>query len=205
MSQACAHFEQLYQRDADPWQVHSRWYEQRKQALLLACLPHQRYARAFETGCGTGALTRALAGRCDALLAGDASETAVQIARRHVASAGNTDHVRIHRQTLPRDWPEGRFDLIVVAEWAYYLSLPELEALAAKCHTSLTPQGCLVACHWRPDFSDRRQPTETLHACLGDGPMWQCLVHHEEDDFLLDVWSPSDVCFVGWGAKGQSS
>lgn len=196
MSQACAHFDQLYQRDADPWQVHSRWYEQRKQAVLMACLPHRRYARAFETGCGTGALTGALAGRCEALLASDASDTAVRIARQHVATLAGTDHVRIEHQTLPRDWPVGLFDLIVIAEWAYYLSPPDLEALAVKCHASLTPEGCLVACHWRPDFSGRRLDTDTIHARLGHGPRpagpgWCRLVHHEEDEFLLNIWSPA--------------
>lgn len=194
------HFDQLYRRDADPWQVHTRWYEQRKQALLLAALPHQRYRRAFETACGTGALTAALALRCDELLACDASDTAVCIAKAHVVSQPRASQVRIERRTLPRDWPAGRFDLVVIAEWAYYLPAADLDALARACHTSLTPEGCLVACHWRPDFHDRCHATAALHARLGEGPGWARLVHHEEEDFLLDVWSPSDVS-VARGAE----
>ena len=34
-----AYFDQLYRDDADPWLVRQRWYEERKRALLLACLP----------------------------------------------------------------------------------------------------------------------------------------------------------------------
>lgn len=189
MAQCTDHFDQLYRRDADPWQVRTRWYEQRKQALVLAALPDRRYARAFETACGTGALTAELAGRCDVLLACDGSATAVEIARRHVAETAG-ERLSIEQRTLPGDWPEGRFDLVVVAEWAYYLSEAELVALLQACHASLTDEGCLVACHWRPDFPDRCHPTADLHARLGQGPGWHRLVHHEEADFLLDVWSP---------------
>lgn len=193
MSQACAYFDQLYQRDADPWQVHTRWYEQRKQAVLLACLPDRRYARAFETACGTGALTLALAGRCDALLASDASAAAVALTRQHVASVPGLAHVRIECQTLPRDWPCGLFDLIVIAEWAYYLDQAELDTLAEHCRSSLAPEGRLLACHWQPDFPDRRHATAALHARLGPEAAWRRQVHHEED-FLLDVWTPRDPC-----------
>jgi LmbE family N-acetylglucosaminyl deacetylase len=41
--------------DGDPWQTRTSWYEIRKRAVLLACLPHARYAHAAEPGCGTGA------------------------------------------------------------------------------------------------------------------------------------------------------
>ncbi|HIV69371.1 MAG TPA: nodulation S family protein [Candidatus Aquabacterium excrementipullorum] len=190
MTQRPDFFDDLYRRDADPWQVHTRWYEQRKQALLLAALPHRRYGRAFETACGTGALTSALAERCDELLASDASETAVRITQAHLARQGAASHVSVVRQALPADWPSGRFDLIVVSEWAYYISHADLQALAQACGDSLAPKGCLVACHWRPDFPDRRHTTDALHALLGDHPGWTRMVHHQEEDFLLDVWSP---------------
>lgn len=200
MSDGSDHFEQLYQRDRDPWQVHTRWYEQRKQALLLAALPHRRYAHAFETACGTGALTAALAERCDELLAGDVSAAAVRIARAHVARQSSNEHVTVLRQALPADWPAGRFDLIVVSEWAYYIAAGDLQVLSQACRDSLAPEGCLVACHWRPDFPDRRHATKDVHACLGGHPGWTRLVHHEEEDFLLDVWSPSGVS-VARGAE----
>lgn len=194
------HFDRLYQRDADPWQVHTRWYEQRKQALLLASLPHRRYARALETACGTGALTAALASRCDELLAIDASDTAVRITRRHLARCSPMASVRVIHRALPAGWPAGAFDLIVVSEWAYYLPEADLRALARACHASLAEAGCLVACHWRADFPDRRHGTDAIHALLGGAPGWTRLAHHEEEDFLLDVWSPSDVS-VARGAE----
>ncbi len=65
-----AYFQSVYgQGDADPYGLRVRWYEQRKQAVLLACLTRRSYGRIFEPACGIGELSLALAARCDVLLA----------------------------------------------------------------------------------------------------------------------------------------
>ena len=71
------HFDDLFRRDANPWGTRTRWYEVHKRMLTIACLPQERYARAFEPGCGAGETTAALALRCDSVLASDASADAV--------------------------------------------------------------------------------------------------------------------------------
>ncbi|MBP8923960.1 MAG: methyltransferase, partial [Thauera sp.] len=87
--------------DADPWGFRSRWYESRRRALVLACLPRQRFAHALELGCANGEMTASLAGRADALLALDASARAIALARQRVTAP----HVRLAQAELPREWP----------------------------------------------------------------------------------------------------
>lgn len=187
MSPPFDHFDRLYRQSEDPWQVRERWYEQRKQALLLACLPHARYQRAFEPACGTGALSAALAERCGTVLAADGSGPAVEIARQHTAHLPN---VQVERLSLPDEWPAGaQFDLIVLSEWLYYLSSEQLLQTVQCCRQALAPGGTLIACHWRHPFDDRRQTTNTIHAALQAGADWARVLRHEEHDFLMEAWN----------------
>lgn len=178
------HFESLFRDDPDPWRTRTRWYEARKRALTLAMLPSARFASAFEPGCGAGELTRALAARCDALLATDASAQAVRHARDRVAGLA---HVRVAQARVPHDWPDGRFDLVVVSELGYYLSTPELQATAAALRRTLAADGTVVACHWRHPAPDLHQRAEDIHATLSQG-LGDALAHYEDADFLLDAW-----------------
>lgn len=186
------YFQQLYQQDADPWQVRKRWYEQRKRALVLAALPQQFYRNAYEPACGNGELTLALAPRCEQLLAADLSEAALRLTRNRLQLGVQFDHVRLERQVLPDDWPrrpDQPFDLILISELAYYLNHVELALLIAHSVATLAPAGTLLLCHWRPDFEQRILSTERVHAAFGSVPVLQQLLRHEEDDFLLEVWS----------------
>lgn len=182
------YFEQLYEKTPDPWLVRNRWYERRKQALLLACLPRERYRHAYEPACGTGQLTQALAARCDAVLASDRAAQAVEASRQVLAHLPN---VQVRQHELPREWPDETFDLIVLSEWAYYLSESDLVALVLRCRESLSLDGTLIACHWRLDFEQRVQATTHVHARL-DAIGWTRLVRHEERDFLMEAWSPQN-------------
>jgi SAM-dependent methyltransferase len=187
-----AHIEELYQRDGDPWRVRERWYEQRKRSLVLAALPHARYRNAYEPGCGNGEMTLALAARCDRLLAADASGKALELTRERLRGAHTGCELAVERHRLPQDWPRTpgqRFDLILISELAYYLNHGEL-AQAAQCAVqSLAPGGALVLCHWRAPFGDQAQSTPTVHAAFDAMPQLHRLLRHEEDDFLLEVWS----------------
>jgi SAM-dependent methyltransferase len=180
------YFDRLYGASADPYGVRTRWYEARKRAVLLAALPHPRYARAYEPGCGAGELTAELALRCDDLLASDFSPGALASARERTASLAN---VRIASHVLPGDWPasEGPFDLVVFSEIGYFLDADAMRAVAQRCDDVLARDGVLVACNWRPDFDARALSTEAVHAALAAIGMART-VHHVEDDFLLDVW-----------------
>jgi len=187
-----AHFRELYRHADDPWQVRQRWYEQRKRALLLACLPQQRYLNGYEPGCGNGVLTVGLAARCERLLASDGAAEAVALTRRQLDAAGRAAHVTLLRQQLPRDWAQPgdqHFDLIVISEWAYYLDVAALAELVQRSVQSLAVGGSIVLCHWRAPFADRVQATATVHDAFGAAPTLHRLLRHEEQDFLLDVYS----------------
>ncbi|MEP6723182.1 MAG: class I SAM-dependent methyltransferase [Variovorax sp.] len=186
MSDKKSYFEGLYGANEDPYALRTRWYEQRKRAVLMAALPRARYARACEPGCGAAELTVELAQRCDAVLASDFSEHALAAARRRTAGLPN---VQIVQQRLPADWPRDAapFDLIVLSEVGYFLDAPAMQQLAEDCDASLAAGGTLVACDWRPDFAERALPTAQVHAALA-GLGLARLVLHEEADFLLQVW-----------------
>lgn len=180
------HFDELFRSDADPWRTRVRWYEIRKRALTLAALPQERYEHAFEPGCGAGETTLALARRCGGVLASDASAAAVEQARARLAGV---DNVRIDQARIPRDWPSGAFDLIVISELGYYLTGDELRGLAESCSASLSAGGTLVACHWRRVEADMLQCAQDVHAELGRQSGLRRASHYEDDDFLLDVWT----------------
>ena len=182
-----AYFESIYRDNIDPYGLRNRWYEQRKRAALMAALPRPRYGRAFEPGCGAAELTVELAARCDWLLASDFSESAVAAAferTRHLAN------VHVDKHALPHDWPHshGPFDLIVLSEVGYFLDGAAMQKIAQCVADSLASDGTLIACDWRPGFKERVLATDTVHAALVDLGMSR-LVRHEEDDFLLQVWS----------------
>ena len=184
MSLPPSYFDDLYERDADPWRLASRWYEERKYALTLAALSRPRYRSAFEPGCSVGVLTAGLARRCDALLAWDVAAPAIEAARARTADEQGTT---VACGQVPHDWPEGRFDLIVVSELGYYLSTAELDRVAERVSASLEPGGELVLVHWRHPVADYPLRGDDVHARFTDRAELTGLAHHHEADFLLDV------------------
>lgn len=143
-----AYFEERYARDPDPWRFRTSGYERAKYSATLDALPRPRYASALEVGCSIGVLTRALAPRCERLLALDVAEAALAQARERCA---DQPHIRFERGQVPRDWPAGRFDLILLSEVVYYLDAGDVSRLAARIRDGLAPGGDVVLVHWLGD------------------------------------------------------
>jgi cyclopropane fatty-acyl-phospholipid synthase-like methyltransferase len=179
-----SYFAAMYAGAEDPWGFRSRWYEQRKRDVTLTALTRPRYRRAFEPGCSIGVLTAALAGRCDEVVAADVDERAVSTARSELARHG---HVRVERLSVPQEWPDGMFDLVVISEVAYYLARPELEQLLDCAVGSLAPRGTLLACHWRHPVPDYPATGDDVHQRLLARPELSQAVSHVEEDFRLDL------------------
>jgi SAM-dependent methyltransferase len=186
MTSPIEYLDELYQRSDDPWGMRERWYERRKRDLTLAVLPCERYRSGFEPGCANGELAAMLALRCDRLLVADVNETAVQLARKRLEDLA---HVRVEHCAVPSQWPDETFDLVVISELAYYLDDAELSTLAEKIRTTLSPDGTLLACHWRRAFAEALHSAEVIHALLDERCGFTRIAHHDEPDLLLDVWS----------------
>ncbi|NVZ50680.1 methyltransferase domain-containing protein [Pseudomonas sp. B6002] len=186
MSVATPYFDQLFAGNDDPWAFRQRWYERRKRALTLAVLTRPRYASVFEPGCANGELSAELAARCDRLLCCDTASAAVALAKTRLLGF---PHAHVQQSRLPEQWPAGPFDLIVLSELGYYLDVEDLNRLIDQALASLTDDGQLLACHWRPVIEGCPQTAEQVHALLQQRLGMHRVVQHHESDFLLDLWS----------------
>lgn len=186
MSVTDAYFDELFQHTDDPWAFRQRWYERRKRALTLATLPREHYRSIFEPGCANGELSAALAERCDRFLGCDTSSRAVDLARQRLQGVA---HATIMQGRLPQDWPEGPFDLIVLSELGYYLDEQDLQRLINCALASLSDDGQLLACHWRPAIEGCPLEAGQVHDLLEKHLSLHRVCSHREPDFLLDVFS----------------
>ena len=139
-----AFFDDLYARDADPWDFETSGYEAAKYEQTIAALEGRHFSTALEVGCSIGVLTERLAEHCDDLLAIDVAESALARARERVPQ------VRFERREIPEQFPPGAFDLTVCSEVLYYLDAPALDATLDRI------TGTLLAVHWR--HSTERYP-----------------------------------------------
>ncbi len=185
-SMPVSYFEDMYRHGPDPWHFDDRWYEQRKRDLTMAILPRPRFRSAFEPGCSIGLLTERLAARCTQVLASDVADVAVDQASRRLSEQ---PHVRIVKLAVPAQWPTGRFDLVVLSELGYYCDADDLALLAGAARSSLTDDGCLVACHWRHRVADYPLTGDTVHRVLRSRLGLATLASHREEDFLLEVFA----------------
>jgi trans-aconitate methyltransferase len=183
------YFDAMYQAADDPWGFTERWYEQRKYAISIAQLPARRYRSAFEAGCSIGVFTRLLAQRCDSLLACDITAAAVQAAATRTS---DLPQVRVEQRDIIRQWPAGRFDLIVLSEILYYFGDHDLEQILDHVAASLEPDGTLLAVHWRHPVAEHARSGDDVHDALAARPGLARLVQHAEPDFLAEVHIRTD-------------
>jgi SAM-dependent methyltransferase len=179
-------FDAMYAADPDPWSVRTSWYERRKLSVVMASLPREHYPSAWEPGCGIGVATAALAGRTDHLVASDGSPRAVAATRD--ATAG-LSHVRVVESVLPEVPLDGPVDLVVAAEFLYYLD--DLTAGIDALWDAAAPGAHLVCVHWARRPHDGHQSGVQLHGLLRLSATERAarqLVEHRDDDFVLDVF-----------------
>jgi SAM-dependent methyltransferase len=180
-----SYFDGMYSAATDPWGFEERWYERRKYAIALAMLPRERYRAAFEPGCSVGVFSRMLAPRCDVLLSCDLAAAAVKAA---AARTPDLRQVRVEQRDIPRQWPSGRFDLIVLSEVLYYFGDHDLEQVLKQAAGSLEPDGTLLAVHWRHPVAEYPRTGDDVHRVLAAQPGLARLVRHDEPDFLAEVY-----------------
>lgn len=178
------HFLGMYLAKDDPWDLATKWHDQRKYAVTMASLPREHYQRGYEPGCSVGLLTAMLAPRCADLLAVDCVESAVEQTR---AAVRDFPQVRVAAAMLPADLPDETFDLIVVGDLLYYLSAADLAVLLDGLVERLEPGGDIVAVHFRDREQGGNYDGFNVHAALAARPGLDRIVRHEDEWFLLDV------------------
>jgi hypothetical protein len=178
------YFESMYELDGDPWNFATSQYERRKYAVTAAALPRERYRNAFEPGCSIGVLSEQLALRCDRLLSTDIIGAALKTAADRLRDFGN---VVVEARSIPDEWPEEVFDLIVLSEIAYYFDEEGLEKVIRSIVKSSRPGAHIVGVHWR-GATDYPQSGDDVHERIGLCAELQNVVHHIETEFRLDVW-----------------
>lgn len=187
-----AYFDRMYARDDDPWQLSTRWYEQRKYAITLALLPNQRYRHAFEPGCSIGTLTVPLAQRCDHVTAVDVADAALQSADARLREFGCRDRVTLTRLSVDAPWPPGPFDLLVLSEVAYYLDEDALTQVLRRECARLQPGANVVAAHWRHGVTDYPLSGDMAHAVISRTPGLTSLGCYRDADVVIEVFDNGD-------------
>jgi SAM-dependent methyltransferase len=155
-----SYFDELYADNPDPWGFETSPYEAEKYAATLTALPEPRYANALEIGCSIGVLTERLAARCDALLSVDVAEKALVVARERCRTL---PHVQFARMRVPDEFPDERFDLILLSEVGYYWSREDLAKAGGLIVEHLRPAGQLLLVHWTPAVPDYPLTGDEVH------------------------------------------
>lgn len=179
-------FDALYRSDPDPWNVGSSWYEERKLAVLLSSLPNRHYPRAWEPGCGPGIVSQALASRVDELVVSDSSEVAVTLARGRLEAY---PHVSVQTSSLPAVPVAPPVDLIVAAEFLYYVA--DLRATLDALWSVAAPGSHVLFMHWAHQPDDAYRSGPDMHAQIAIDAVDRDalrIVSHSDSDFMLDVY-----------------
>lgn len=141
------HLDALYAASDDPWRTVTSAYEQAKFEATLAALPMPFYRHGLEVGCGAGALTHRLALRCEALTAVDCTTRALALARQ-LAVATNVTFVQ---GTVPDVWSAEPPNLVVLSEVLYFMTVAEIDGLAARLIDDAAARADLLLVNWLGD------------------------------------------------------
>ncbi|OMC24467.1 SAM-dependent methyltransferase [Mycobacterium colombiense] len=182
----------MYVGTEDPWQLSTRWYEQRKYAITLGLLPRRRYRHGFEPGCSIGTLTAQLAHRCDHLTAVDVADAALRRADARLREAGCRERVTLIRSSLDAAWPAGPFDLLVLSEVAYYLQAETLAAVLRRECPRMAPGANIVAAHWRHPVTDYPLTGDAAHDVIAQTPGLTPIGRYRDSDVVIDVFDTGD-------------
>ncbi|MBE7176938.1 MAG: methyltransferase domain-containing protein [Mucilaginibacter polytrichastri] len=180
-----AYFDKLYTDNPDPWSFETSAYEEQKYAATVAALPRELYESALEIGCSIGVLTLKLAQHCSKLLSIEPSLPALDRARARLA---NVKHVTFQQGGIPDGFPPGHYQLIVLSEVGYYLSMNDLRRSKVMIENNISAHGDLVLVHWTHFVEDYPLNGHAVHDLfIEDRVHWQSHLHWKTADYRLDV------------------
>ncbi|MFZ9022608.1 MAG: SAM-dependent methyltransferase [Litorivicinaceae bacterium] len=175
-----AAFSALYDRSVDPYNFGSNPYEADKYEHSMKLLKGRLYDSALEIGASEGIFTRMIAPLCKSLVAIDVARTAVERASVRLA---DLDHVSIRQASVPHQFPEGNFDLIIASDVLYYVPKDVLLDISHQIADKLSLGGIFFILHYLGDIG---QP-------LSGGEVHHLLKCHSD----LDVVHDETVADVG--------
>ena len=155
-----SYFEFVYNNNEDPWNYETSDYEKEKYEATIEALQKPVYKKALEIGCSIGVLTKMLSERCSSLLSIDINDVALQKAKQRLKDFPN---VRFEKRIVPQDYPEDKFDLVLMSEVGYYLSMEDLKLAKEKIINSLQKNGDLILVHWLPFVHDYPLTGDEVH------------------------------------------
>jgi SAM-dependent methyltransferase len=153
-------FENLYQANPDPWAFETSEYEAQKYVATLNALPHTSYQAGFEIGGSIGVLTEKLAQHCQSLLSVDVSNIAQDQARQRCLNLSNID---FQLMSVPQEFPNQCFDLVILSEVGYYWSWEDLRKAQALILEHLQLNGHLLLVHWIVDARELPLTGDEVH------------------------------------------
>lgn len=186
------YFDRMYADADDPWQLSSRWYEQRKYAITMSLLPARRYRQAFEPGCSIGTLTELLSQRCDHLTSMDVAAAALATADGRLSAAGCRDQVSLVHGALDEPWPAGPFDLVVLSEVAYYLDADLLAEVLRRERPRWADGATVLAAHWRHPVADYPITGDQVHEIIAATAGLVSVGRYRDDDVVIEVFDTGD-------------
>ncbi|MGB7146502.1 SAM-dependent methyltransferase [Mycobacterium sp.] len=186
----------MYSQSGDPWELGTRWYEQRKYAITLAMLPKDRYAHAFEPGCSVGVLTALLTQRCGRVTATDVAAAALANAERRLHGSGRRDQVTLLRQSVDEPWPPDPFDLLVLSEIGYYLPPDALRGILDRQCPRLAVGASVIAAHWRHPVDDYLMSGDQVNEVVAATTGLHLIGSYRDADVAIDVFDNADDASV---------
>ena len=178
------YFDDVYSAHRDPWDFETSEYEQQKYANTIQSLPQPHYSTALEIGCSIGVLTAQLAPRCKSLLSIDVAESALAQAR---ARCQHLPQVTFQKISVPAQFPEGPFALVLLSEVAYYFSRPDLILLTNQIAAHQDEGADLLLVHFTPVVADYPATGDQVHDYFLTRPEWHNLEESRQSRYRLNV------------------
>ena len=178
------YFERIYRRAIDPWGFESSAYERSKYRATINILPKERYGRGLEIGCSIGVLSRMLVDRTEQFLGLDVSEKALSAARKRCSGL---PCATFRCMRVPDEIPDGKFDLVVMSEVAYYWTGDDLERAADALATLMLPGAHLVLVHLTERVPDYPLSGDEVHNAILRRPEFKHYSGERHDRFRIDV------------------
>jgi SAM-dependent methyltransferase len=178
------YFDAMYANSNDPWDFAGSTYEKEKYRHTIDALGGKYFANALEIGCSIGILTEQLAPSCSFLLGVDISEKPIVIARERLKEHKG---IQFGVFDIPRAYPEGKYDLIMMSEVAYYLSKEDLELTRELIFDSLNSGGILCLVNWRPQIEGCAFNGDEISRIFTGDEAYENIYQDIKDNYRIDV------------------